>query len=83
LKKLKFALAPFLETDSQYAYYAGSIVQLNKGNLQMDKLTKLFFMLAAINDPATQMFITLLVVLGVVGLALYVVLQALKRGSRP
>lgn len=49
----------------------------------MDKLTKIFGMLAAINDPATQMFITLLMVLGVVGLALYVVLQALKRGSRP
>ncbi len=39
--------------------------------------------LSAINDPATQMFITMLMVLGVIGLALYVVLLAVKRGDKP
>jgi hypothetical protein len=49
----------------------------------MDILIKILEMLSAINDPATQMFITLLMVLGVIGLALYVVLLALKRGAKP
>lgn len=49
----------------------------------MDTIKKIFEMLAAINDPATQMFIALLMVLGVVGLALYVAMLALKHGRRP
>lgn len=48
----------------------------------MDAIKMILDMLVAINDPAKQMFIALLMVLGVVGLALYVVLLALKRGSR-
>lgn len=39
--------------------------------------------LSAIKDPATLMFITMLAVLGVVGMALYVVVVALKRGGKP
>lgn len=39
--------------------------------------------LSAIKDPVTLMFITVLAVLGIVGLALYVVVIALKRGGRP
>ncbi|MBY0241203.1 MAG: hypothetical protein K2X55_17995 [Burkholderiaceae bacterium] len=49
----------------------------------MDTANKLFDMLTAIKDPATQMFIALVAVLGVVGFALYVVALALKRGGRP
>ena len=45
----------------------------------MKILVTLFEMLAAIKDPATQMFITLVAVLGVVGLALYVAVLAIKR----
>jgi flagellar biogenesis protein FliO len=52
-------------------------------NLQMDKLINLFELITAINDPATQMFIAMLMVLGVIGLALYVVVLALKRGAKP
>lgn len=47
----------------------------------MKILVTLFETLASINDPATQMFITLVVVLGVVGLALYVAVLAIKRGG--
>jgi hypothetical protein len=47
----------------------------------MKILVTLFEMLAAIKDPATQMFITLVAVLGVVGLALYVAVLAIKRGG--
>ena len=46
----------------------------------MDKVIALFQMITAINDPATQMFVALLMVLGVTGLALYVAALALKRG---
>lgn len=49
----------------------------------MKILVTLLEMLAAIKDPATQMFITLVAVLGIVGLALYVVALAIKRGGRP
>lgn len=47
----------------------------------MKILVTLFEMLAAIKDPATQMFISLVAVLGVVGLALYVAVLAIKRGG--
>jgi hypothetical protein len=47
----------------------------------MKILVTLFEMLAAIKDPATQIFITLVAVLGVVGLALYVAVLAIKRGG--
>lgn len=47
----------------------------------MKILVTLFETLAAINNPATQMFIALLVVLGVVALALYVAVLAIKRGG--
>lgn len=49
----------------------------------MDIANKLLDMLTAIKDPAMQMFIALVAVLGVVGFALYVVALALKRGDRP
>jgi hypothetical protein len=52
-------------------------------NLQMDKLINLFELITAINDPATQMLIAMLMMLGVIGLALYVVVLALKRGAKP
>ena len=47
----------------------------------MDKVNKILESLTAISDFRTQLFILALGVLVVIGMALYVILQAVKRGG--
>jgi hypothetical protein len=48
----------------------------------MENLLTLLRMLTSISDPTTLVFLAAIAALGVVGLALYVVVLALKHGSR-
>lgn len=47
----------------------------------MDKVNKILESLASVSDLGTQLFILALGVLIVIGMALYVILQAVKRGG--
>lgn len=49
----------------------------------MTSLLALFQILTTIADPATQLFIALLVVGGVAGLSLYAVILALRHARKP
>jgi hypothetical protein len=49
----------------------------------MNTLTKLLELIAAIKDPQTQLFIALLAVATVAGLAVYAAILAIRRSERP
>jgi hypothetical protein len=49
----------------------------------MNTLTKLFELVLAIREPQTQLFIALLVVAAVAGLAVYAAILAIRRSERP
>lgn len=49
----------------------------------MNTLTKLFELVATIKDTQTQLFIALLVVAAVAGLAVYAAILAIRRSERP
>lgn len=48
----------------------------------MESANKLFTTILNIHDPQTQLFVLATGALGIAGLALYVVLQAIKRGGK-
>lgn len=49
----------------------------------MNTLTKLFELVTAIKDTQTQLFIALLVVAAIAGLAVYTAILAIRRSERP
>jgi hypothetical protein len=49
----------------------------------MNTLTKMLELVTTIKDPQTQLFIALLVVATVAGLAIYAAILAIRRSERP